>query len=78
MDERLPYFIQEIIEKAKISKGSKIYEHGLSLRRASELLGISQWQLMHYVGKTRIADTEAPPRISTKDRLRYAKSIFGL
>ncbi|MEM1988220.1 MAG: hypothetical protein QXS41_00015 [Candidatus Woesearchaeota archaeon] len=48
--------IQYVINEAKIKKGSKIIYHGLSISRASELLGISQWELMKYLGNVNMFD----------------------
>jgi len=74
-DEKLYMYIQNIIEKANIAKGTKVYEHGISIGRVSEILGISQWDLMSFVGKTRIADEEGlTPDISK--RLSFAKKLF--
>jgi AraC-like DNA-binding protein len=72
-DERLGTFIQEIIEQAEIKKGSKLYDHGISIARSAEVLGISQWDLMSYVGKTTI--TEAAP-VDVKKRIEFARSLF--
>ena len=74
-DRRLKMFIEEVVEQAEIKKGSKLYEHGLSAAKAAELLGISQWELMGYLGKTRIAE-ETPVNISK--RLDFARSLFRL
>ena len=77
LDNKLSLYIQEVIEKAKIKKGSMIYEHGISLSRVSELLGISNWELMNYVGNSQIIDAEKNIR-RVVDRLNYTRKIFGL
>ncbi|MEK6886818.1 MAG: hypothetical protein AABW88_03220 [Nanoarchaeota archaeon] len=74
-DEKLYMYIQNIIEKANIVKGMKVYEQGISIARVSEILGISQWDLMSLVGKTRIADEEGMTRDISK-RLSFAKKLF--
>ncbi len=76
LDSKLGIYIEEVIEKAKIKKGSKLYEHGLSSGRAAELLGISKWELMSYVGKTKISDIEENP-VNVKNRLFIARSVFN-
>jgi len=74
-DEKLLMYIQNIIEQANIVKGSKVYRHGISLGRVSEILGISQWELMSFIGKTRITDEEGmTPNIGS--RLAFAKKLF--
>ena len=78
LDQQLEQYIEEIIEKSKIKKSSNIYEHGISLARSAEILGISQWQLMNYIGKTTIIDKTEQRTLSAKERLVMAKKIFGL
>lgn len=73
-EKKLFLYIQNAIEKANIVKGSDIYRHGISIGRAAEILGISQWDLMSFIGKTRIADEEEVPYFP--ERLEFAKSLF--
>jgi len=75
LDSKFGIYIEEVIEKARINKGSKLYEHGLSSGRAAELLGISKWDLMSYIGKTKIPDIEENP-VDVKSRLNFARLIF--
>jgi len=73
-DSRLKLYIREVIEQAKIKKASKLHEHGISIARTAELLGVDQWELQNYIGKT---VTEIPPNgITVQDRLRKARSLF--
>jgi hypothetical protein len=74
-DEKLLMYVQNVIEKAHIAKGGDIYGHGISIARTAELLGVNQWDLMSFVGKTRIADKEEVPKDITK-RLTFAKKLF--
>ncbi|PIN86614.1 hypothetical protein COV19_03795 [Candidatus Woesearchaeota archaeon CG10_big_fil_rev_8_21_14_0_10_44_13] len=75
-DKRSKFYVEEVINQAEIKKGSKLYEHGISLARAADLLGISQWELMSYVGKTVVPEAEA--EISdVRDRINFTKSLFG-
>lgn len=78
VDDKLKLYIDDVLDKAKIVKGSKLYEHGVSIERAAELLGVSQWELMSYVGKTRIIDKYEEEVIPVNIRLDYAKKLFGL
>jgi len=73
-DKQLELYIEEVISQAQIKKGSKIYEHGISLARVAEIIGISQWELMNYVGKTTITDSN--PLTDIKNRLKFARSLF--
>lgn len=74
IDTKLKLYIEEVINQAEIKKGSKLYEHGISMARASEILGISQWELMFYIGKTRLTDVKGGVKV--KERLNYARSLF--
>lgn len=75
IDVKLKQYIDEVIKQAEIKKGSKLYEHGISIAQASDLLGISQWELMSYIGKTSI--TEEDRITDIKKRLELARNIFG-
>ncbi len=74
-DDKLVMYVQNVIEKAHISKGGSIYGHGISLGRVAEMLGVTQWDLMSFIGKTKIADNEQI-FVDAKKRLEYAKKLF--
>jgi len=78
LDKDLHLYIEDIFEKARIIKGAKLYEHGISLGRVADFLGISQWELMSYVGKTQIVDRYVEEVIPVNIRLDHAKKIFKL
>ncbi|HLF54685.1 MAG TPA: hypothetical protein VI612_03115 [Candidatus Nanoarchaeia archaeon] len=75
LDAQLNLYIQEVIEKSKIKKASKLHEHGISIARTAELLGLSQWELQGYIGKT---ITEIPhDGMPVLERLRRARELFS-
>ena len=74
VDDKFRLYVEEVIEQARIKKGSKLYYHGISIAQASELLGITQWELMGYVGKTRMTDTNYEE--DAKPRLEFARYLF--
>ena len=76
LESKLKMFIKEVFEKSKINKGSRLYEHGLSISKAAELLNISQWELMDYAGSTGISDIGFSISKSVKERLKYARELF--
>ena len=76
IDDSLKLYIDDVLDKAKIVKGSKLYEQGVSIERAAELLGISQWELMSYVGKTKIIDRYKEQVTPTTARMRFAKKYL--
>tara|TARA_Y100000310_G_C20698161_1_gene827212 strand:+ start:4350 stop:4916 length:567 start_codon:yes stop_codon:yes gene_type:complete len=77
MDKKLGLYIEEVIEKSKIKKGSAMHAQGISLGRTSELLGISQWELLDYMGKTTLTEF-VDEEIPVKQRIEFAREIFGL
>lgn len=75
IDRQLKLYIEEVVTKARIKKGGGLFEHGLSLGRAAELMGISQWELQEYVGRTQIFERDAFGD-DVKARLRFARKLF--
>ena len=76
LDKKLISYVQDVLHKARITKASRLYEHGLSVGRTAELLGISRFELMDYIGKTYIADMKENITIGVKDRLKFARGLF--
>ena len=70
-DKRLKQFVEEVIFKAKITKGTKVFEHGISTTKAASLMDISDWELMNYIGKTNICllYTSPSPRDLSTSRM---------
>lgn len=77
-DEKFSEYLTEVIQKARIKKGSAVYEHGLSVGRAAELMGISPWELMEYLGHTKIMDEIPMMTMSVTERISAARKIFNL
>ncbi len=75
-DSKFRVYIQDVIDKAEIKKGSKLYYHGISLAQAANLLGVSQWELMNYVGKTQMFDQYNQPISSVRQRLDFARKLL--
>ena len=76
VDARLKLYIYEVINQAQIKKGCKLCQHGISVARASEVLGISQWELMHYLGKTTVID-HFSESVNISVRLKIARGLFS-
>ena len=77
LDSKLRFYIAEVIERAKINKASRVHEHGISIGRTAELLGVDEWELMEYVGNTGISDVEFSLSKTAKDRLNLARKLFN-
>jgi len=75
LDTSFKQYVETVLDKAKLKKGVKIYEHGISLKKVSEMIGVSEWELMDYAGKTMIVEQEHfESRV--KDRLDRARRLF--
>ena len=74
-NNKTKYYIEEVLERAQIKKASKMFEHGISMAQVANALGISLWDLMDYVGKTRIID-DFDHNINMKERLVFARELF--
>ncbi len=70
-------YISEVLNHARIKRGGRIYEHGFSIGSTAKLLGISNWDLLNYLGETKLGNLEKT-YISTKDRVATARRIFSL
>ena len=77
IDDKLPWHIQRVIEKANIVKGSNMFRHGISIGRVANVLGVSQWDLMSYVGKTKIIDKEGIVT-DVESRIKFTRRLFGI
>ncbi|MEK6857727.1 MAG: hypothetical protein AABX39_04025 [Nanoarchaeota archaeon] len=75
IDSKIKLYIQEVIERAKIKKGSKLHEHGLSIARTAEILGISQWELTEYISK--VSYETVKESVNVKERLKRARELFS-
>ena len=74
-DKKLRFYVQKVIHKAKIHRGSFLHAHGISVARTAQILGLSQWQLMDYVGQTRMIDKEKY-KMQVNKRLEITRSLF--
>jgi len=77
VDKKMNMYVQKVINEAQIKKGSRLYEHGISLAQTADLLGISQWELMKYIGNTKIAD-RFDDEIDVMSRIKHTRGLFGL
>lgn len=70
-------YIQGVLKKASINKGSKIHEHGISREQTSKLLGITQWELSDYIGQKNIADAKQNQTLHIRQRAKMALEFFS-
>jgi len=68
--------IEEVFRRAMISKASRIYEHGISMDKTANLLGITVFELAEYAGKTGISDINLNISLSIDKRIKRAMEFF--
>ena len=73
-DSSFGKYVENVLEFAKVQKGTKIYEHGLSLSSVADMLGISKWELMKKVGETKYPG-EIKSKITPRKRLETLKKL---
>jgi len=76
INKKISLYINEIVEIAKIKKGVKLFEHGLSLRKVANLLNISEWDLRKQVGERKLPYLEKPTNKLLIQRLKIVRSLF--
>ncbi|MFH1722743.1 MAG: hypothetical protein ABH950_09095 [Candidatus Altiarchaeota archaeon] len=73
-DMRHGFFQGDLIEKARIKIGSRLYSRGLSLTHSANLSGVTGSQILSFSGKTRVhEETESKAII---ERLNVARRLF--
>jgi hypothetical protein len=75
LDKSFRQYTEFVLDKAKLKKGAKMFEHGVSISQVADLLGISEWDLMHYSGKTRIMERDLK-KSDVKKRLERARRLI--
>lgn len=74
LDKKLRDYVKQVIEDSKINKASRLYEHGISIGRTAELVGISAFELSEYIGNTGIAEHGISGKVI--ERLKFARGLF--
>jgi hypothetical protein len=69
--------LQDVMQAARIKKGMILLSKGLSMGQAAGLMGLSNWDLQSYAGKSTALEL-TKETISEKTRLSLALNIFGV
>ncbi len=72
----IKFYIEDILHFARIKKGTKLYEHGLSLGKAAELVSVTKWELMPAIGETAIHEQLGTPRDISEQKVAFVKKLF--
>lgn len=67
--------LQDVMQAARIKKGTVLLQKGLSIGQAAGLMGLSNWDLQQYAGRT-TAIEQHYEAISVKKRLALALNLF--
>ena len=67
--------LQDVMEAAKIKKSAALFEKGLSIGQAAGLMGLSNWDLQGYTGKTTALEQHEEGILAEK-RMSLALKIF--
>lgn len=76
LDRQINVYIEDVLEFARIKKGSRIYEHGISLGQAAAAARVSKWELMPTAGETHTHETFIEP--IERRRLKLVKKLFEI
>ncbi len=76
LSPELKNYVRDVFEKAKINKASKIYEHGISLGKTAEILGITMWDVANYAGAKGVTDVSLTKTQDVKTRIKLAMDFF--
>jgi hypothetical protein len=73
---KLKKYVEEVFQKAQVHKASRIHEHGISLEKTSNLLGISMFDLANYTGQTGISEVNLNKTVGVKQRIKFLQEVF--
>lgn len=74
---KLGKYIEDVFKKAQINKASKIYEHGISMGKTAQMLGISLYDLQSYAGQSDASEVKFNQTINIKTRIKMLEDFFG-
>ena len=75
VDQNTQQYAKHVINHAKVNKGSRLFHHGISLGQSACAMGISQWELYDYVGKTHSSTGDTKSVRAERKRMAYAQLL---
>ncbi len=69
--------LNDVMQAARIKKGATLLQRGLSLGQAAGLMGLSNWELQQYAGKSTALDQHIE-KIPAQNRMKKALQLFGV
>jgi hypothetical protein len=76
LSRKLKIYISDVFRKAQINKALKIYEHGISLEKTANLLGITMFELANYSGQKKSFSFLEEKAQSVRKRIKIAENMF--
>ncbi len=68
--------VEDVFRRSMINKASRLYEHGISMEQTANILGITQFELSEYAGKTGISDVPLSMTMPIEKRFKLAWGFF--
>ncbi len=68
-------YVRDVVYASKIKKGVTLIEKGVSVRRAASVIGISEWDLLSYTGRSHSVE-EKHEKVPAKKRVTKAIEMF--
>lgn len=68
--------LHNVIDRAGVKKGGKVYDHGISVGQAAKTMNVSQWELYPYIGTTKLNDYPSDVDKRVKKRIEYTRRLF--
>ncbi|HLD87183.1 MAG TPA: hypothetical protein VJB12_03895 [Candidatus Nanoarchaeia archaeon] len=75
-DSQLNMYVNDVLGHARIKQGSAVCQHGISMAKSAQMLNISQWDLMQYLGRTMHSE-QMQNGHDIKNRLKFARGLFS-
>lgn len=76
-DTKVKEHLNDVMHAARIKKGTTLLQRGLSIGQAAGLMGLSNWELQQYAGKSTALDQHTE-KIPADERLKEALQLFGV
>ena len=74
--KQIKFYIGGLLDYAKIKKGTKLYEHGLSLGQVAEAMHVTKWDLMPSAGQSAEPERFVESIAKDEDKLKLIGKLF--
>ncbi len=74
--KQIRFYIGGLLDYAKIKKGTKLYEHGLSLGQVAEAMHVTKWELMPSAGQSAEPERFVESIAKDEDKLKLVGKLF--